>query len=327
VRTDRLAGTELAASEIAEVEAAIARVAESRAALVPEVHQHVVQAGGKRLRPKLTILSAKAVGECGERAILFAAMVELTHLASLMHDDIVDDSTTRRGRPSVNARWNNGVAVLVADWLISAVSQELIAREEHAALSVLSGAVKGMCEAELLHLEQRAKTWALSEATYLDIIRNKTGALMAAACELGALAGGATPEQTLALREFGFAMGTAFQIQDDLLDLTGDPQALGKPVGADIAMGQLTLPVLYALENSSDGLLDQLRAAVTVSSPEELDIARLRALVDEAGGIGYSRLRAEGYVREAVDHLACLPPGPPVEALTQLAEQSIRREA
>ncbi len=324
--TSRMAEAELVASEIAEVEAAIARLVASKAPLIPEVHQHLVQAGGKRLRPRLTVLSAKALGACGERAVVFAAVVELTHLASLMHDDIVDNSATRRGTPSVNARWSNGVAVLVADWLVATVSREMIARDEFAALRVLTSAVRRMCEAELTHLQQRARTWELSEATYLDIVRDKTGALMAAACELGALAAGATPAQTDALRSFGFAMGTAFQIQDDLLDLTGDPATLGKPVGTDIAVGQLTLPVLYALEHSTDGLLDQLRAAVTVASPDELDVPHLRALVDEAGGLDYSRHAAQRYVDEAVAYLDCLPAGPATAALRALAEGAIRRD-
>lgn len=326
MKASRLVGMELAASEIAEVEATIAHAVASRAALIPQVHQHLVQAGGKRLRPTLTILSAKAFGPCDGRAVLFAAMVELTHLASLMHDDVVDNSATRRGTPSVNARWSNGVAVLVADWLIATVSHELIGRGEFPALRILTHAVRRMCEAELTHLAQRARTWTLSEATYLEIIRNKTGALMAAACELGALAGGATTAQAEALRAFGSALGMAFQIQDDLLDLTGDPEALGKPVGTDIAVGQLTLPVLYALENSTDGLLDQLRAAVTVTSPEQLDLARLRALVDEAGGIDYSRHAGERYVNEAVSHLSCLPSGPPTDTLRALAERAIHRD-
>ena len=327
MKSSGLVGTDLAVREIAAVEAQIARLAASRTALIPQVHQHLVQAGGKRLRPTLTILSAKAVGECDDRAILFAAMVELTHLASLMHDDIVDNSATRRGQASVSARWSNGVAVLVADWLIAAISHKLIAHGEFAAVDILTGAVRSMCEAELLHLEQRARTWELPEATYLEIVRNKTGALMAAACELGALAGGATPAQTDALRAFGFALGMAFQVQDDLLDLTGDPAALGKPVGTDIAMGQLTLPVLYALENSSDGLLDRLRAAVTVTSPDELEIPRLRGLVEEAGGIEYARRTARRFAQEASDCLATLPAGPPVEALNHLATHAISREA
>jgi octaprenyl-diphosphate synthase len=327
VKTSRLVETDLAAREIAEVEAAIARIVASRSGLIPQVHQHLIQAGGKRLRPTLTILSAKACGSCDERAALFAAVVELTHLASLMHDDIVDNSATRRGTPSVNARWSNGVAVLVADWLIATVTRELIAVREFAALHAITDAVRRMCEGELTHLEQRARTWTLPEAVYLDIVRDKTGALMAAACELGGLAGGATREQTDALRAFGSALGVAFQIQDDLLDLTGEAETLGKPDGTDIAVGQLTLPLLYALENSTDGLLDRLRAAVTVASPDELDLPRLRALVDEAGGLDYARLTAERYVEEAVGCLDCLPSGPAAEALRTLAERAVRREA
>lgn len=322
-----MAGADLAADELNQVEATITRVVAARSALIPDVHQHLIKAGGKRLRPTLTILAAKSVGHCSERAVLFAALAELTHLASLMHDDVVDDSPLRRGAPSVNARWSNGVAVLVADWLIATISQELVARGEYEALRVLTAAVRSMCEAELTHLELRSKTWELSETMYLEIVRDKTGALMAAACALGALAGGGSPEQIAALRSFGEALGTAFQIQDDLLDLTGDPATLGKPVGADIAMGQLTLPVLYAIANSSNGLRQHLREAVKVASPDELDVPRLRSLVEEAGGIEYSCRTARAYVDEALSYLDGLPPAPPVTALRALAESVIRREA
>ncbi|MGQ9729913.1 MAG: polyprenyl synthetase family protein [Candidatus Zipacnadales bacterium] len=311
--------------EMALVEAEIGRIVSARTALIPQVHQYLSQAGGKRLRPRLTILAAKAIGECTDRAILFAALVEITHLASLLHDDVVDESALRRGRPSVNAQWGNGVAVLMADWLIAQTSHELIAREEYAALEILARSVRDMCEAELAHIEQCAQDWQLPEETYIDIIRHKTGALMAAACELGGLAGGATAEQLQALQEFGLALGTAFQIQDDLLDLSGDTENLGKPVGTDIAMGHLTLPVLYALENSSDGLLEELKAAVTVASPEQLDLVRLRRLVEEAGGIAYARQVAAQQVEEAVESLRSLPSGPATSELARLAQEAICR--
>ncbi len=309
------------------VEAELARIVDSRAPLVPQVHQHLVQAGGKRLRPTLTILSAEAVGECNERAIRFAALVEITHLASLLHDDIVDNAATRRGRPAVNVRWGNGVAVLVADWLVARTYGELVRDHETRAIEILADTVRLMCEAELRQIEQQGNPWQLSEQTCLEIIAQKTGGLMAAACELGGLAGGGTDDQLAALRAYGVALGTAFQIQDDLLDLSGDPRVLGKQVGADIAMGQPTLPVLYALRNSTDGLLDGLNAALCVSSLDELNLPHLRQLVEEAGGIAYARQTAEHYVERAVEALAALPAGPPTDALAALARQATTRVA
>jgi octaprenyl-diphosphate synthase len=326
VKGSTLVASDLVGHEIAAVEAEIARIVSSRSALIPQVHQHLVQAGGKRLRPTLTILASKAVGQCAERAVLFAAMVEVTHLASLLHDDIVDNAQTRRGQAAVSVRWSNSVAVLVADWLISQVSAKLIRCGEAEALRVLTDAVTRMCEAELIHIEKSAEVWEFSEGTYLDVIANKTGALMGAACELGALAAEATEEQTGALRSFGLSMGTAFQIQDDVLDLKGDPDILGKPVGTDIAVGQPTLPVLYALRNSSDGLLEELRAAVSVGSPDDLDLPYLSSLVEEAGGIEHARATAERYVQDAVNCLSVLTPGPAVSALTDLAQRTMCRE-
>jgi len=320
------AGLPLVADEIAAVEAQIARTASSRAALIPAVHRHLVEAGGKRLRPALALLAAKTVGECTERAILFGALVEITHLASLLHDDVVDNATTRRGRPAVHVVWSNSVAILVADWLVARTHGELLERGETRAAQILAEAVRLMCEAELRHVERRDEPWHMSERTCLEIIAAKTGELMAAACELGGMAGGADDHQLRALREYGLALGSAFQIQDDLLDLTGDPRVLGKQVGTDIAMGQPTLPVVYALSHSSDGLLAELNQAVRVASPEDLDLAKLRELVDRAGGIVYARHTARSLVERAVEALQAVPPGPAVEALTDLAQQAVARE-
>lgn len=315
----------LVAAELAAVEAEIARLVSSRAPLVPEVHRHLVQAGGKRLRPTLTLLAAKAAGECGERAVRFAAFIEITHLASLLHDDVVDDAATRRGKPAVHVRWSNGVAVLVADWLIARTYAELVPREETRAIEILAQTVRRMCESELRQIERRPDPWGVSEATCLESIAEKTGALMAAACELGGLAGGGTDEQLAALREYGVALGVAFQVQDDLLDLTGDTRVLGKPVGTDIATGQPTLPVLYALRTSSDGLLDELNAALTVLSPEELDLPRLRELVEQAGGVAHARQVAREHADCAVRALANLPAGPAAAALADLARGAVGR--
>ncbi len=254
------------------VEALIERLTQSRAHLVPQIRRHLLQAGGKRLRPGLTIMCAKALGEPGERTTLLAACVEIVHTASLLHDDVVDNAHRRRGVVSANRRWGNSAAVLTGDWLVATVSHTLAQGGEHEALQVITGAVVQMCEAELAQMADGGTRWrprdvaARTEEECLHIIEGKTAALIAAACALGAISVNSSDADRQAVYNYGWELGTAFQIVDDILDIAGEPEALGKPVGTDTVMGQPTLPVVCALRRSSDGLLRRLEEAVRAAT-------------------------------------------------------------
>jgi len=317
----------LVRDELVAVEALIELLTESRASLVPQVRRHLLQAGGKRLRPALTITCAKALGEPNERTTLLAACVEMVHTASLLHDDVVDDADRRRGVPSANRRWSNTAAVLCGDWLVATASDALARHGEHDALRVLSAAVVRMCEAELRQLEDTADPWSITEEECLGVIQGKTAALIAAACDLGALSVEAPPEQREAVHHYGRLLGTAFQIVDDVLDIIGDPQALGKPVGTDVTIGQPTLPLVCALRRAAGDLLRRVEDAVRSGLPDEAGLQLLHGLVLEAGGVEGAQAIAKEHVEGAVAALDVLPASSAKQALLALAEAVLTRSS
>lgn len=311
--------------ELQDLQSVLESFAQSRADLVPAVYRHTLDGGGKRLRPALALLCAKALGCTGERVVRLAASAELIHLASMIHDDVVDQADLRRGRPAANATWDNRASVLVADFVVAKVYADLAHRRELHALAALASAVDCMCEGELLHMQARSQNGALSEEQYYDVVRNKTGMLMAACCEIGAHAAGADERTSSELRAYGVELGTAFQIADDLLDLVGDPEEMGKPVGNDLGTGKLTLPILYALRNSHDGLRERISALSGSGKISPRDLHEVVSLVDTAGGIDYTRQAAQRFAQRAAEHLHVLPPSPARHALAQMPEYVVKR--
>ena len=291
--------------------------------LVPIIYQHVLKAGGKRLRPLLTLLSTSACGGDPQDALTLAVAVEVLHLASLIHDDVIDEASQRRGRPSVRQQWGNRASILVGDFLVAEVFRRMADELGRQALSGLARAVADMCQAELA--EQAEDPGQVDEETYYDNIRGKTGALIAAACEIGAIAAHNEAARE-PLATYGMNLGQAFQIVDDLLDLYGDEQVLGKPVLQDLARGQWTLPVIYALRTSTGETRENL-TKLLLQAVDDAGAARAAAcLTRELGGEGYAQAHAAGLIAAAGGALSALPDSPARESLLELSEYVLRRQ-
>ncbi|MDI3522869.1 MAG: heptaprenyl diphosphate synthase component 2 [Bacillota bacterium] len=274
----------------------------------PELGRGLALAGGKRLRPRLFLLAFRSLSPAAPTLPVYrlAAALELLHLATLAHDDVIDGATVRRGHPSLNAAQGERAAVLVGDFFFS---QFLTAAAPSGprALNLMAGAITAMVEGELEQAEHRFDV-NLSEEGYYSIIGKKTAGFLAAACELGALAARAGRAAHSIYRRFGLYLGYAFQIQDDILDYVGDPHRLGKPRGSDLAQGVITLPLIQALKTGRQA--PRLRALLTTPPLEPGDAAAIRAAVESCGGIAYARARADEFCEHALAELAKLPPSP-----------------
>lgn len=311
------------AEALAEVEDRLAAVVPlSGGGVVSEIYHSLLASGGKRLRPLLTLLSCAASGGEPRQAVLLAVGIEVLHLASLIHDDVIDESDERRGRPSARRRWGNRAAILAGDFLVAEVFRHTASDLGREALTALASAVAEMCRAELLERES-GREITLSE--YADLIGGKTGVLMAAACEVGAIA--AHNDQTAPdLHRFGRHLGEAFQITDDLLDLYGDPEVMGKPVWQDLQRGDWTLPVLQALEVASEVEAAALRETLQAARTAETAAAEAARLVEALGGRAYAVAAAAEHLAQGLEHLQAVPPGPERELLADLAACLLSRE-
>lgn len=296
-------------------------VAEHDGALAFRVYHEALRAGGKRLRPLLTLLCCQACGGEAAGATQVAMVVEVLHLSSLIHDDVIDEASERRGRPSVRQRYGNRASILVGDLLVAAAFQHLARLPDLPPLAVLAGAVAQMCQAELC--ETPADPVLMTEDQYWAMIEGKTARLMAAACEVGALVAHAD-HFAAPLAAYGRNLGLAFQIVDDLLDLYGDGECLGKPVLQDLQRGSWTLPIIYAL--GTGARTTQLRELL-LQAADSPEAARTAAeLAADLGGRDYARRRAEDFVQTGLAALDDLPVTPARESLTQLARYVLQRQ-
>jgi geranylgeranyl pyrophosphate synthase len=291
-----------------------------------DAFQHAVDAGGKRLRPAVCLLAAGAVrpGQeaLPEATIKAAAVVEAMHLASLMHDDVIDEADMRRGRESTRVRWGNRASVLVGDYIAAQAYRVLIDEIGRWSTAVMCEAIMEMCEGQFAHATSKGKC---TEAEYLDIIRAKTGSLFRAACEMGARTVCDEAGLVTAATSCGLQLGTAFQIVDDLLDLYADPAETGKPVGSDLRTGQHTLPVIAALERDRSGAL---RTVIEASAGDDLTddaISQVAELADDLGGRAYAVRRAHEFVSAADDALSALPTSPHRDALAAICAHVLLR--
>lgn len=291
--------------------------------MVENVGHYIIDAGGKRLRPLLVLLSASALGECSDEHVTFAAIVEFIHTATLLHDDVVDISTLRRGRPTANAKFGNAPSVLVGDFLYTRAFQLMVQLGSMPILSHMAETTNIIAEGEVLQLT-RAGDVNTNEAQYLDVITRKTAILFSAACYGAATLSGEEEKSRNSLREFGLNLGIAFQMIDDVLDYDGNADTMGKNVGDDLTEGKVTLPLIHALNEASAAEQAIIRHAITEKSIDQID--HIITIVRRCGSIDYARERARHHYDLALQELAILPSSKARDSLERITELSINRD-
>jgi octaprenyl-diphosphate synthase len=320
---DRLAA--LLADEMARVNALIRdRMASRHAPRIPEVTAHLVEAGGKRLRPMLTLATARMLGYQGDDHLRLAATVEFIHTATLLHDDVVDESAQRRGRPTANLLWDNKSSVLVGDYLFARSFLLMVETGNLRVLEILSSASATIAEGEVLQLTA-SQDLATDEAIYLQVIRGKTAALFAAACEVGGVISDASDAQVAALRDYGDALGISFQIVDDLLDYEGLTDATGKNVGDDFRERKLTLPVIKAVAASDDEERAFWQRTIEKGQQQDGDLEHALSLLARHDTLNATRTEAIRWADVAKAALLDLPAGEIRDMLTDIADYVVKR--
>ena len=314
------------AVDLAAVETILSEKTASEYDFVDSAVQHVVQGGGKRLRPILLLLSAKACGHNGEDAHTLAAVVELIHVASLVHDDVLDEAPRRRGRETLHSKWGNKVAVLVGDYLHARVLSMLVDRHaDDPAMAILARATQAMCEGEVIHA-YKSGDFHISADDYLKIISFKTGELITASCTMGAISETREQKVIQAMTEYGEAVGAAFQIIDDLLDFVADGEKLGKEPFNDLREGKLTFPMIHLREVCTTEESRKLERVFNAESEEDDAIEWIESLLHRYGIQAHCRHTAGEYANRAKSSLKTLPESPAKEALRQLADYGASRE-
>lgn len=310
--------------DMREVDQVIASRLNSGVALVGQVAHYLIAAGGKRLRPALLLLTCGALGYHGEQRFNLAAVVEFIHTATLLHDDVVDDSALRRGNATANETFGNPASVLVGDFLYSRAFQMMVGAQNMRVMQVLADATNIIAEGEVLQLTNMHNA-ALDEVGYLQVIRSKTAKLFEASAQVGAILANSTPEMEQICAEYGQALGTAFQVIDDVLDYTGEAAVMGKNLGDDLREGKTTLPLISAMQRGSTGQRDIIKAAIESGGMTMLD--QVLSIVKETGALDVARLVASQEAQRAITSAKQLPPGPHTECLIQLATQLLARQS
>ncbi len=311
--------------EMAAVNALIrSRMASEHAPRIPEVTTHLVEAGGKRLRPMLTLAAAKMCGYDGPHHINLAATVEFIHTATLLHDDVVDESGQRRGRPTANLLWDNKSSVLVGDYLFARSFQLMVETGNLRVLDILSNAAATIAEGEVLQLTA-AQNLATTEAIYLQVVRGKTAALFSAATEVGGVISGVPEQQVRALFAYGDALGVAFQIADDLLDYQGDSAATGKDIGDDFREGKLTLPVVKAVAQATPQEHAFWVRTIEKGDQSPADLEEALAIMERYETLQETAREAIGWANSAKTALAEVPDHPIRDILHDLADYVVAR--
>jgi octaprenyl-diphosphate synthase len=311
------------AAEFEQVNQLIVEQLHSDVDMVENIGHYIVDAGGKRLRPLLVLLTAAALGECSDQQVKFAAVIEFIHTATLLHDDVVDISSLRRGRPTANAEFGNAPSVLVGDFLYTRAFQLMVQLGDEDILRHMADTTNTIAEGEVLQLV-RAGNADTTEAQYLDVITRKTAILFAAGCYGAATLHGSDVSTRQAMQEFGLNLGIAFQMIDDVLDYEGDPATMGKNVGDDLTEGKPTLPLIYTLEHGTPDEQALVRQAITEKTAAQID--QVLAAVQRCGALDYTRTRARYYHDQALAALDGLSDSAARSAMERVTALSINRD-
>jgi octaprenyl-diphosphate synthase len=311
--------------DLEKVDREFAKHVQSQVALIPKIGKYIQTSGGKRVRPAVLLMAARISGYTGDHAALYAAVVEFIHTATLVHDDIIDESELRRGRLAVHSRWGNDITVLLGDYLYIKSMAMALTYDTLDIVRLLCDVTLKMIEGELYQLTKNGDA-AITEDEHFDIIRRKTAYLFGGSAEIGGLLGKVTPERQQALREYGFNLGIAFQVVDDLLDFTGDAASVGKPIGSDLREGKVTLAVIHALERCSKGERAMIETVLRERAFRSVTLDQVLDILARYGSVDYATARASEYSQAARDNLAAFPDSEIKRALLWVPEFVVERE-
>ncbi|MEN4890899.1 octaprenyl diphosphate synthase [Erwinia billingiae] len=315
---------ELTAQDMADVNATILEQLNSEVSLINQLGYYIISGGGKRIRPMMAVLAARAVNYTGKQHVTVAALIEFIHTATLLHDDVVDESDMRRGKATANAAFGNAASVLVGDFIYTRAFQMMTSLGSLRVLALMSEAVNVIAEGEVLQL-MNCNDPDITEESYMRVIYSKTARLFEAAAQSSAILAEAVPEQEKALQDYGRFIGTAFQLIDDLLDYSADGKTLGKNVGDDLSEGKPTLPLLHAMRNGTPEQSQMIREAIEQGNGRHL-LEPVLETMRQCGSLEWTRQAAEHEADKAISALKALPESPWRSALEALAHMSVQRE-
>ena len=311
-------------AELAEIETELSKNLNPHLDLVSDVAGHILFSGGKRLRPLLMVLSAKLCGYSGNYDKTFSTSLEYLHAATLLHDDLVDDAELRRGKQVANLKFGNAIAVLVGDFLLARALSIAAGTGRLEVIKILSDLTENMSQGEVHQLIRKGDI-SLSEEEYLEVIKRKTALLFQAACRVSAILADAPADQQDALSVYGYNLGIAFQMADDLFDYILETEDLGKEIGADLKEGKMTLPVIYALKQAQPGDRDQMVDIIKNEDFSHDDLKTLIRLMDAYGGLEYTNKKAADHIKTAKDALAVFTPSKTKDTLLDIADYALAR--
>ena len=316
---------ELLREDLEKVEREISLESVSSVDAVTSINQYLQTGGGKRLRPILLLLSAKLFGPTTDNSIRLAAVVEMLHTATLVHDDVIDFAKTRRGRPSINVVWGNHTSVLAGDWLYMQAFQIALRERNFHILDVLIGLTQDMVEGELIQLERIGKV-DISEADYMELIDRKTASLFSVCARLGTVIGGGDEAAETRMGEFGWNLGIAFQLVDDVLDFTSREKILGKPVGNDLREGKVTLPLIYSLKTATPDEREMIATVLTDGNYDQVPFVNILQMLHRHNGIERALEKAQGFTEKARTVLTGFPDSRCQRALLGVTELVTERD-